>query len=70
MTRATLSTHQLRQVSVAATIDPRTVRRYLDGVHVTEHSRLRIEAALRSCSLERLIRGESDDQAARASAGG
>lgn len=49
---ATLSSHELRRISVAACVDPRTVRTYLLGGRTTMASRLCIERALKELGLE------------------
>ena len=51
-----LSNHELRRIAVAALVDPRTVVAYLQGDAQLETTRLRIEAALRSCDHERFVR--------------
>lgn len=55
---AKLTPHELRAVSVAAAIDPRTVRRYLAGHLVRPSSKTRIVRALRELGFSTLIQRE------------
>jgi hypothetical protein len=54
-----LSQHDLRRVAVAACSDPRSVVAYLRGAPVRSTTRARVEAALESCGLDRLLRSGS-----------
>ena len=47
-----LSSHDLRRLSVEAVCDPRTAKRYLDGLPVAIMTEARIKAALARLSLE------------------
>ena len=47
------------RVAARASVDPRTVDRYLRGSSVREVVRLSIERALRACGLATLIRREA-----------
>jgi hypothetical protein len=51
-----LTASRIRAVAVAASVDPRTVRRYLDGYPVIGLCAERIEHALREPGREHLIR--------------
>jgi len=46
MGRKILDAHTLREIAVRAVLDPRTVRRYLEGGRVYGSSRIRIERAI------------------------
>ena len=51
-----LSASLARELTVHALVDPRTLRRYLNGFVVSAMCALRIERALRKHHLERLVR--------------
>jgi hypothetical protein len=55
MPNATLSASAQREISVAASCDPRTLRRYLDGEVVAPMCAARIERALTSAGLQEHI---------------
>lgn len=46
-----LNPHELRRIAVAASCDPKTVRRFLTGEPVRPTCRARIESALRTLNL-------------------
>jgi hypothetical protein len=51
-----LPEHQVRALSVAAEVDPRTIKRYLAGAATQGLQRDRVERALQAAGLERLLR--------------
>ena len=56
-----LHLHQLRQVSVAASCDPRSVGNYVAGKTLRPLLAERIEVALRECGLGHLVRPQTDE---------
>lgn len=52
-----LSPHEERRVAVAAGVDPRTLRRYLQREPIVSTCRARIERALDELDLSRLVLG-------------
>ena len=47
-----LTAHQVREIAVAATVDPRTVRRYVEGERLYPMTALRIRGALHKLGFE------------------
>jgi hypothetical protein len=52
-----LEAHEVRQLSVQAEVDPRTVVRVLEGLPTKGLQRTRVERALRAAGLDHLIEG-------------
>ena len=53
-----LPSHRLREIAVAAEVDPRSVAKFLRGQFTQEMVRSRIERALRARGLDALIQPE------------
>jgi len=56
--RTHINAHQVRQVAVDATCDPRSVEKYLAGKTLKPMTRERIEKALRALGLGDLVQSE------------
>lgn len=54
-TRSRLTSHQVREVAVAAHCDPRTVRKFIAGLPVVSTRAAAIRTVLISMGLERLV---------------
>ncbi len=64
-TVSSLPAHELRRLSVAASVDPRTFQKAISGGQVSPMPLARIERALHDCGLEHLLPPKRLQQAIR-----